>query len=161
MYYYRAWSGKEPKCILCEFDDFWLVKYPFDLESYRQFDNDIWRYWCYISVSTNDLGFVACRIFGICVNAASVERLWSCMGFLQTNRQNVRDNSPAANLKTNSEPIEDDSDDEITESRLENDFSEYLQGWAEMLEEEKNAELDEETEEQSNTQIDDVTVNTL
>ncbi|PKY33237.1 hypothetical protein RhiirB3_475722 [Rhizophagus irregularis] len=88
MYYYRAWSGKEPKCILREFDDFWLAKYPFDLESYRQFDNDIWRYWCYISVSTNELGFVACRIFGICVNAASVERLWSCMGFLQTNRRN-------------------------------------------------------------------------
>ncbi|PKB97549.1 hypothetical protein RhiirA5_461256 [Rhizophagus irregularis] len=213
MYYYRAWSGKEPKCILREFDDFWLAKYPFDLESYRQFDNDIWRYWCYISVSTNELGFVACRIFGICVNAASVERLWSCMGFLQTNRrnrlmsskalqmsklraeityghrlhnnppsieptldinnanetdinqhfnningsENVRDNSPAANLETNSEPIEDDSDDEITEPRLENDFGEYLQGWAEMLEEEKNAELDEETEEQSNTQIGDVT----
>ena len=34
------------------------------------------------------IGFVACRIFGICVNAASVERLWSCMGFLQTNRRN-------------------------------------------------------------------------
>ncbi|CAB5184607.1 unnamed protein product [Rhizophagus irregularis] len=71
--------------------------------------------------------------------------------------ENVRDNSPAANLETNSEPIEDDSDDEITEPRLENDFGEYLQGWAEMLEEEKNAELDEETEEQSNTQIGDVT----
>ncbi|EXX56151.1 hypothetical protein RirG_218840 [Rhizophagus irregularis DAOM 197198w] len=213
MYYYRAWSEKEPKCILREFDDFRLAKYPFDLESYRQFDNDIWCYWCYISVSTNELGFVACRIFGICVNAASVERLWSCMGFLQTNRrnrlmsskalqmsklraeityghrlhnnppsieptldinnanetdinqhfnningsENVRDNSPAANFETNSEPIEDDSDDEITEPRLENDFGEYLQGWAKMLEEEKNAELDEETEEQSNTQIDDVT----
>uniref|UniRef100_U9U2W3 Uncharacterized protein n=1 Tax=Rhizophagus irregularis (strain DAOM 181602 / DAOM 197198 / MUCL 43194) TaxID=747089 RepID=U9U2W3_RHIID len=146
--------------------------------------------------------------------SASVERLWSCMGFLQTNRrnrlmssnkalqmsklraeityghrlhnnppsieqtldinnvnetdinqhfnningsENVRDNSPAANFETNSEPIEDDSDDEITEPRLENDFGEYLQGWAEMLEEEKNAELDEETEEQSNTQIGDVT----
>jgi len=22
MYYYHAWSGKEPKCILREFDDF-------------------------------------------------------------------------------------------------------------------------------------------
>ncbi len=88
MYYYRAWSGKEPKYILCEFDDFWLGKFPFDLESYRQFNNDIWRYWCYVSVSTNELGLVACRIFGICVNAASVERLWSCMGFLQTNRRN-------------------------------------------------------------------------
>ncbi|EXX62405.1 hypothetical protein RirG_162080 [Rhizophagus irregularis DAOM 197198w] len=68
MYYYRAWSEKKPKCILREFDDFWLAKYPFDLESYRQFDNDIWHYWCYISVSTNELGFVACRIFGICIN---------------------------------------------------------------------------------------------
>ncbi|RIA89947.1 hypothetical protein C1645_824083 [Glomus cerebriforme] len=25
MYYYRAWSGKELKYILCEFDDFWLL----------------------------------------------------------------------------------------------------------------------------------------
>ncbi|RGB23016.1 hypothetical protein C1646_775138 [Rhizophagus diaphanus] len=52
---------------------------------------------------------------------------------------------------------EDDSDDEITEPWLENDFGEYLQGWAGMLEKEKNAELNKETEEQSNTQIDDVT----
>lgn len=88
MYYYRAWSGKEPKRIIREFDDFRLAKYPFDLETYRQFDNDVWRYWCYVSVSTKELGFVACRIFGICVNAASVERLWSCMGFLQTKRRN-------------------------------------------------------------------------
>uniref|UniRef100_U9STL2 Uncharacterized protein n=3 Tax=Rhizophagus irregularis TaxID=588596 RepID=U9STL2_RHIID len=35
---------------------------------------------------------------------------------------------PAANLETNSGPIGDDSDDEITEPRLENDFGEYLQG---------------------------------
>ncbi|CAG8580663.1 1856_t:CDS:2 [Acaulospora morrowiae] len=42
----------------------------------------------YINVSTNELDFVACRIFGICVNAASVEWLWSCMGFLQNNRRN-------------------------------------------------------------------------
>jgi len=88
MYYYRAWSGKEPKCILSEFNDFRLAKYPFDLNSYRQFNNDIWSYWCFTSVSTNELGFVACRIFGICVNAASVERLWSCMGFLQSKRRN-------------------------------------------------------------------------
>ncbi|CAB4374853.1 unnamed protein product [Rhizophagus irregularis] len=88
MYYYRAWSGKESKCILREFDDFWLAKYPFDLESYRQFNDDIWRYWCYVSVSTNELGLVAYRIFSICVNAASVERLWSCMDFLQTKQRN-------------------------------------------------------------------------
>jgi hypothetical protein len=88
MYYYKAWSGKEPKCILREFDDFRIEKYPFDMNTYNQFDNDIWRYWNYVSISTNELGFVACRIFSICVNAASVERLWSCMGFLQSNRRN-------------------------------------------------------------------------
>lgn len=88
MYYYHAWSGKEPKCIIREFDDFRLSKYPFDIDTYKQFNDDIWRYWCYVGLSTNELGLVACRIFGICVNAASVERLWSCMGFLQTNRRN-------------------------------------------------------------------------
>jgi len=88
MYYYYVWSEKESKCILCEFDDFRLEKYPFDPTTYRQFDGDVWRYWCYVNTSTSELGFVACRIFSICVNAASVERLWSCMGFLQTNRRN-------------------------------------------------------------------------
>ena len=88
MYYYRAWSGKEPKCILKEFNDFRLAEYPFDLDIYRQFNSDIWRYWCFASASTNELEFVACRIFGICVNAAAVERLWSCMRFLQSKRRN-------------------------------------------------------------------------
>jgi hypothetical protein len=88
MYYYHVWSGKEPKCIIREFDDFRLGKFPFDLATYTQFNDDIWRYWCYVGLSTSEIGFVACRIFGICVNAASVERLWSCMGFLQTNRRN-------------------------------------------------------------------------
>ena len=88
MYYYYAWSGKESKCILREFDDFRLEKFPFDFNTYKQFNGDVWRYWCYVNVSTKELGFVACRIFSICVNAASVERLWSCMGFLQTNRRN-------------------------------------------------------------------------
>jgi hypothetical protein len=74
---FRVWSGKELTCILRESDDFRLEKYPFDNNTYRQFNGDVWRYWGYVSVSTNELGFVACRIFGICVNAASVERLWS------------------------------------------------------------------------------------
>ncbi|PKY23744.1 hypothetical protein RhiirB3_438044 [Rhizophagus irregularis] len=39
--------------------------------------------------------------------------------------ENVRNDDPAANLETNSEPIGDDSDDEITEPR---DFGEYLHG---------------------------------
>uniref|UniRef100_U9UVP6 HAT C-terminal dimerisation domain-containing protein n=1 Tax=Rhizophagus irregularis (strain DAOM 181602 / DAOM 197198 / MUCL 43194) TaxID=747089 RepID=U9UVP6_RHIID len=35
-----------------------------------------------------ELGAVALKIFGICVNAASVERMWSSMGFLHTVRHN-------------------------------------------------------------------------
>src|SRR6266496_1612918 len=88
MYYYHAWSEKKPKCIFREFDNFWLTKFPFDLKSYKQFNNDNLYYWCYISISTNELDFVACKIFGICVNATFVESLWSCMGFLQTKRCN-------------------------------------------------------------------------
>ena len=88
IYYYQAWSEKESTCILSELDDFRLGKYPFDDNTYKQFRGDIWKYWCYAKDSTNELGFVACRLFGICVNAASVERLWNCMGFLQSNRRN-------------------------------------------------------------------------
>ena len=60
MYYYCAWSEKEPKCILNEFNNFRLAQYPFDLNTYRQFNNDIWSYWCFVGVFTNELGFVAC-----------------------------------------------------------------------------------------------------
>ena len=88
VYYYYTQFRKELTCILHEFDDFHLSNYPFDYNTYKQFNGDIWRYWCFIKPSTNELGLVACRIFGICVNAASVERLWSCMGFLQTNMRN-------------------------------------------------------------------------
>ncbi|GES85706.1 ribonuclease H-like domain-containing protein [Rhizophagus clarus] len=188
IYYYRAWFGKEPKCILREFDDFWLAKFPFNLESYRQFNNDIWHYWCYVSVSTNELGLVACRIFGVCVNAASIERLWSCMEFLQTNRRNRLMSSKALQmsklradityghrLHNNPifiEPILDINNTNETDTNqnpnnsngsenarndnqtAKNEFGQYLQGWAEMLEEKKNAELDEE---KSDMPLDDVT----
>ncbi|RGB28286.1 ribonuclease H-like domain-containing protein [Rhizophagus diaphanus] len=165
-------------------------------------------------VSTNELGLVACRIFGICVNASSVERFWSCMGFLQIKRcnrlmsskalqmsklradityghrlhnnpiliestldiddanetdtnqnpgnlnglENNRGNDSAINLETNPKPIvvDYDSDDEVFEPQLENDFGEYLQGWTEILKEEENAEIDE-VDEESNTSLDDIT----
>lgn len=88
IYYYNVWMGKQPKCILKELDNYRLEIYPFNSDTWDQFDGDIYRYWCFACTSTSELGFVACRIFGICVNAASVERLWSCMGFLHSNRRN-------------------------------------------------------------------------
>ena len=88
IYYYQSWFGKESTCILREFDNFRLGKYPFDYNTYKQFNGDVWQYWCFAETFTSELGLVACRLFGICINAASVERLWSCMGFLHSNRRN-------------------------------------------------------------------------
>ena len=88
IYYYQSWFGKESTCILREFDNFRLGKYPFDYNTYKQFNGDVWQYWCFAETSTSELGLVACRLFGICINAASVERLWSCMLFLHSNRRN-------------------------------------------------------------------------
>jgi len=45
----------------------------------------------WVTPTAKELGYVAQHIFGICVNAASVERLWSCMGSLQTKRRNRLD----------------------------------------------------------------------
>ncbi|CAG8836551.1 20678_t:CDS:2, partial [Gigaspora margarita] len=97
-YYYRAWTGQEPKCILREFNNFRIKNYPFDDKTYQQFKDDVLSYWCYAKDATDELGLVACRIFGICVNAASVERLWSCMGFIQTNRRSRLKTPKALNM---------------------------------------------------------------
>ncbi|CAG8783063.1 8227_t:CDS:2, partial [Cetraspora pellucida] len=81
------WFDEEPTCILREFNDFSLGSYPFNDKTYNQF-GDIWKYWSYAKDSTKELGLVACWLYGVCVNAAAVERLWSCMSFLQTDRRN-------------------------------------------------------------------------
>ncbi|CAG8766154.1 22547_t:CDS:2, partial [Cetraspora pellucida] len=92
-----AWSGEEPTCILHEFNDFSIGAYPFDDNTYDHF-GDIWKYWSYVKDSTTELGLVACRLYGICINAATVECLWSCMGFLQMKRRNRLALSKALNM---------------------------------------------------------------
>ena len=89
VYYYKAWTGNDPTTILTEFDDFSQgTEYPFNNESVAHFENDIHKYWCWIRGAYPEIGTVASRIFGICVNAASVERLWSSMGFFHTKTRN-------------------------------------------------------------------------
>ncbi|PKB94981.1 hypothetical protein RhiirA5_386324 [Rhizophagus irregularis] len=89
VYYYKAWTGNDPVSILKEFDDFSQgTKYPFDDAFVAQFENDIHKYWCWVRSAYPEIGTVAARIFGICVNAASVERLWSSMGFFHTKTRN-------------------------------------------------------------------------
>ncbi|UZO25805.1 uncharacterized protein OCT59_018064 [Rhizophagus irregularis] len=71
--------------------------------------------------------------------------------------ENSKDNDPVGILEDSSEPIGEDSDEETTKLPLENDFGEYLQGWAEMLEEEENVGFDEESSEENDISLDDVT----
>ncbi|CAG8559322.1 18206_t:CDS:2 [Cetraspora pellucida] len=74
-YYYKAWFGCRPICILLELEDYRKHRFPFDFETYEQFEKDILRFWEFISSSTKELGLLVIRLFRICVNAASVERL--------------------------------------------------------------------------------------
>jgi hypothetical protein len=45
-------------------------------------------FWESCSGHTPELSRLALHLYSICVNAASVERLWSTMGFFHTKRRN-------------------------------------------------------------------------
>lgn len=85
-YYYKAWFKKKPTRLLLDFEDFRLKVEPFDDETYNQFNNDVFKFWRYVEGEYRELASVALKIFSICINAASVERMWSSMGFLHTIR---------------------------------------------------------------------------
>jgi hypothetical protein len=87
VYYYEAWSKSRSKSILREFENFRRSLYPFNEEIVNQFEDNILNFWVFVYPSAKELSFVAQRIFAICVNAASVERLWSSMGFIHTKRR--------------------------------------------------------------------------
>ena len=84
-------------------------------------------------------------------------------GNLNDSENNKDNDDPVINLEADSEQLEESSDNENTESQLENDFGEYLQGWANMLREEENADILDEEEntefnnEKSNIPLDDIT----
>lgn len=87
-YYYKAWFKKRPLRLLLEFEDFRQKVEPFNNETFEQFGDDAFKFWGYVEGDYKELAAVALKIFGMCVNAASVERMWSSMGFLHTVRRN-------------------------------------------------------------------------
>ncbi len=87
-YYYEIWYNIWPKSILLEFVKFKKEKYPFDPSSIEQFGDDIISFWESCLGHAPELARFALHLYGICVNAASVERLWSTMGFIHTKRRN-------------------------------------------------------------------------
>ena len=70
------------KSILREYENFRKNQYSFDERLINQFEENTLSFWTWVLLIAKELGYVAQRIFEICINAASVERLWSCMGFL-------------------------------------------------------------------------------
>ncbi|GBB98097.1 hypothetical protein RclHR1_31370001 [Rhizophagus clarus] len=109
-----------------------------------------------------ELNYVAQRIFGICVNAASVKRLRSSIGFLHTKRCNrlhkVKENiakpiipndEENLNLKIeNKNQNSDDSEDieENNESQITLNWNNLIDMWDQLLLQEKVAEEQAETE---------------
>ncbi|CAG8800651.1 2277_t:CDS:1, partial [Dentiscutata erythropus] len=87
-YYYKVWFEYQLTCILLEFEKYRKYEYSFDHSTYKQFKENILKFWEFVSPSTKELGPLPVRLFGICVNAASVEQLLSSMGFIHTNQRN-------------------------------------------------------------------------
>ncbi|CAG8660257.1 4383_t:CDS:2, partial [Scutellospora calospora] len=51
----------------------YFTNFPFDEQSISHFKKEIFQFWSWATPDAKELAFVAQRIFGICVNAASVE----------------------------------------------------------------------------------------
>ena len=77
-----------PTRILRQYLSYQREVFPFNPETYNQFDDNIIDFWESAQGLAPELSRLELHLFGICINAASVERLWSNMGFLHTKCQN-------------------------------------------------------------------------
>ena len=88
QYYYIKWFNKEPTSITQELLAYKETLFPFNASSLLKLDKTPLEYWLFLNDSVPELSQVAVKLFSICVNSASCERLFSSMGFLHTKRQN-------------------------------------------------------------------------
>ncbi|CAG8671688.1 9194_t:CDS:2, partial [Ambispora gerdemannii] len=82
------WFGEMPTRILRQYLSYQREVFPFNPETYNQFDDNIIDFWESAQGLAPELSRLALHLFGICINAASVERLWSNMSFLHTKCRN-------------------------------------------------------------------------
>lgn len=87
QYYYKEWFKTRPSVILAELSKFVNEEYPFDNDTASNFD-DVQDYWKFTTGATKELSILAVRVFSICVNSASCERLFSSMDFIHSVRRN-------------------------------------------------------------------------
>ncbi len=88
QYYFVRWFGKKPTSMIRELLAYKENKFPFNEPSLSELKNTPLDYWSFLSDSVSELSQVAIKLFSICVNSASCERLFSSMGFLHTKRRN-------------------------------------------------------------------------
>ncbi|CAJ0829599.1 3260_t:CDS:2 [Entrophospora sp. SA101] len=83
---------------------------PFDDETYNQFNNDVFKFWRYIEEDYRELASVALKLFSICVNAASVERMWK-KDLLQYENQFINSSKPIESRSSAFQNVDCESDD--------------------------------------------------
>jgi len=88
QYYYIKWFGKNPTSMIRELLAYKEKFFPFNESSLLELEKTPLDYWSFLSDSTPELSQLATKLFSICVNSASCERLFSSMGFLHTKRRN-------------------------------------------------------------------------
>src|SRR6185369_3792179 len=85
---YHAFCGKPATSILAELIDYRRGNDPYDYDSFLQFKGNVLNFWESTIGVGPELANVAICIHAVCVNSASVEQLWSSMGYFHTNRRN-------------------------------------------------------------------------
>ncbi|KAF0501871.1 hypothetical protein F8M41_019940 [Gigaspora margarita] len=80
------WTGNKPQILAREMTQYHDKTFPFDNSQTGQFKDDPFGFWKYVERETPELAFIGKRLHSIVVNSASVERLFSDMGFIHSKR---------------------------------------------------------------------------
>jgi hAT family C-terminal dimerisation region len=88
IYYFCAWFKRMPTTLLGELQSYRKQDFPFNNISLKQFHNNVLGFWDFVSAYAPDLSAFSTKLYAICINSASVERLFSSMGFFHTNKRN-------------------------------------------------------------------------
>jgi hypothetical protein len=89
IYYFCAWFKRMPTTLLGELQSYRKQDFPFNNISLKQFRNNVLGFWDFVSAYAPDLSVFSIKLYAICINSASVERLFSSMGFFHTNKRNA------------------------------------------------------------------------
>ncbi|CAG8838510.1 5579_t:CDS:2, partial [Gigaspora margarita] len=89
LYPKYPWFKCDPKVLLNELQQFREKQYPFHDDDYRQFgkNDNILSFWNFVSGYTEELHLVAQHIYSICISSASIEYLFSTIGWLNNIRR--------------------------------------------------------------------------